>query len=256
MPCDRLLRAGVFVNLHTITRHSVIAGVESYSLKDLEKLHGYLRIRDLRLVAQNKILYEGLLESGYVDTVDEETIAVVKDYNKDDCISTKYLRDWLEEIRQKLIDEGNHVPRPQNEDEKPSEKITEYQKRIQPLFDELTKDMPLEKRNEEQQAKWLLANMLDWYRREKKSFWWEYYRLSELADEDLLEENDALAGLAYSGKQEQEKKSIVHFYRFPEQEFSLKEGDNVSYRTKTIGSILVIDSVTKIVGIKKRKEFV
>ena len=83
---DRLLRAGVFVNLHTITRHSVIAGIESYSLKDLEKLHGYLRIRDLRFVAQKKILYEGLLESGYVDTIDEETIAVVKDYNKDDCI--------------------------------------------------------------------------------------------------------------------------------------------------------------------------
>ena len=71
-----------------------------------------MRIRDLRLVAQKKILYEGLLESGYVDTVDEETIAVVKDYNKDDCISTKYLRDWLEEIRQKLIDEGNDIPRP------------------------------------------------------------------------------------------------------------------------------------------------
>jgi len=30
--------------------------------------------------------------------------------------------------------------------------------------------------------------MLDWYRREKKSFWWEYFRLSELSDEDLLEE--------------------------------------------------------------------
>ncbi len=109
---DRLLRAGVFVNLHTITRHSVIAGIESYSLKDLEKLHGYLRIRDLRLVAQKKIFYEGLLESGYVDTVDEETIAVVRDYNKDDCISTKYLRDWLEELRQKLVDEGNNIPRP------------------------------------------------------------------------------------------------------------------------------------------------
>jgi len=127
------------VNLHTITRHSVIAGIESYSLKDLEKLHGYLRIRDLRLVAQKKILFEGLLESGYVDTVDEETIAVVKDYNKDDCISTKYLRDWLEEIRQKLVDEGRDVLRPVKEDEDPSEKITEHQQRIQPLFNELMK---------------------------------------------------------------------------------------------------------------------
>jgi predicted RecB family nuclease len=251
---DRLLRAGVFVNLHTITRHSVMAGIESYSLKDLEKLHGYLRIRDLRLVAQKKILYEGLLESGYIDTVDEETIAVVSDYNKDDCISTKYLRDWLEEIRQKLIDEGRHIPRPQNEDEKPSEKVTEHQKRIQPLFDELTKDIPFENRNEEQQAKWLLANMLDWYRREKKSFWWEYFRLSELSDEDLLEEDDALAGLVYTGKQEQVKKSTVHFYYFPEQEFTLKEGNKVSYNKEAIGDIYSIDMVNRTAGIKKNKK--
>ena len=70
---DRLLRAGIFVNLHTITRHAIIAGVESYSLKDLEKLHGYLRQVDLRTVGPHKLLYEGLLESGDIDDVDEET---------------------------------------------------------------------------------------------------------------------------------------------------------------------------------------
>jgi uncharacterized protein len=205
---DRLLRAGVFVNLHVITRHAVRAGIESYSLKDLEKLHGYLRIRDLRLVGQKKVLYEGLLESGYADAIDEETIAVVKDYNKDDCISTKYLRDWLEKLRQALIDEKKDIPRPTKEDENPSENITAHQQRIQPLLDELTRGVSFERkeRDSEQQAKWLLANMLDWYRREKKSFWWEYYRLSELADEDLLEEDDALACMRFTGKQKQEKK--------------------------------------------------
>ena len=255
---DHLLRAGVFVNLHTITRHSVIAGIESYSLKDLEKLHGYLRIRDLRLVAQKKILYEGLLESGYSDAIDEETVAVVRDYNKDDCISTKYLRDWLERLRQKLIDTGENIQRPVKEDEGPSEKITEHQQKIQPLFNELMKAIPLEKesRSKEQQAKWLMANMLDWYRREKKSFWWEYFRLSELSDEDLLEENDALAGLVYTRTQEQVKKSIVHFYRFPEQEFTLKEGNKASYNKEAIGEIYSIDMVNRTVGIKKNKKSV
>jgi uncharacterized protein len=72
--------------------------------------------------------------------------------------------------------------------------------------------------------------MLDWYRREKKSFWWEYYRLSELADEDLLEEDDALACLRFTGKQKQEKKSIVHFYNFPDQDFTLKK--EITFHTK------------------------
>ena len=251
---DRLLRGGIFVNLHTITRNAVIAGIESYSLKDLEKLHGYLRIRHLRLVAQKKIFYEGLLESGYIDTVDEETIEIVRDYNKDDCISTKFLRDWLEKLRQQLINEGNNILRPAREKDEPSEKQKAYQQRIQPLFDELMKDLPSENRDEEQQAKWLLANMLDWYRREKKSFWWEYFRLSELSDVELLEEDDALAGLTYTGKSQQVKKSIVHFYQFPEQELTLKEGNKVSFNKESVGEIYSIDLVNRTVGIKKNKK--
>lgn len=169
---DRLLRGGVFVNLHSITRRAIIAGVESYSLKDLEKLHGYLREVDLRTVASHKLLYEGLLESGNVQDVDEETKRIVRDYNRDDCISTKYLRNWLEGQRNNLMNQGLTIPRPLPGDGAPSENITEHQQRIQPLFDVLVKEVPLEKtqRSPEQEGKWLLANMLDWYRREKNLF--------------------------------------------------------------------------------------
>ena len=250
---DRLLRAGVFVNLHTITRNAVIAGIESYSLKDLEKLHGYLRIRDLRLVAQNKILYEGLLESGYVETVDEETIAVVRDYNKDDCISTKYLRDWLEKLRQKLIDERNDIPRPAKEDDKASENITAHQQRIQPIFEELMKGVPFEKkdRDSEQQAKWLLANMLDWYRREEKSLWWEHYRLKEMADDELLEEKAAISLLRYTGKREFIAKSVIDFYHYPDQETGVDIGDKVKYKGEHIGTVVSIDNTKRILGLKR-----
>jgi predicted RecB family nuclease len=255
---DHLLRAGVFVNLHTITRHSIIAGIESYSLKDLEKLHGYLRERDLRSVAEKKLLYEGLLESGYASAADDETIAVVREYNKDDCISTKFLRNWLEKQRQKLIDNKIDVPRPQVADGAPSENITAHQQRIQPLFDTLMRSIPFEKesRTAGEQAKWLLANMLDWYRREKKSFWWEYYRLSELSDEDLMDEDDAIAGLFYTGEQEQVKRSMVHYYNFPEQEFRLKKGNTVSFNQQKIGEIYSIDTVDRRLGIKKTSKAV
>ncbi|TMI89011.1 MAG: TM0106 family RecB-like putative nuclease [Bacteroidetes bacterium] len=250
---DRLLRAGVFVNLHSITRRAIIAGVESYSLKDLEKLHGYLRIVDLRTVAAHKLLYEGLLESGSIQDADEQTISIVRDYNKDDCISTKYLRDWLEEQRAKLISQGTTIPRPARGDGEASENITEHQQRIQPLFDELVKDVPVEKetRTTEQQAKWLLANMLDWYRREKKSFWWEVFRLQDLTDEELLEERDALSGLTFTGKREKVKRSFVDYYTFPDQETTLSEGNRVRFSGEEIGTIHSIDFDKRIVGIKK-----
>jgi uncharacterized protein len=106
-------------------------------------------------------LYEGLLESGNLDAVDKKTVAIVKDYNKDDCISAQYLRDWLEKLRRELIEQGNNIPRPQVEDGTPSENISEHQQRIQPLFDNLMRDIPFdrESRSPEQQAKWLLANI-------------------------------------------------------------------------------------------------
>ncbi|TMI77671.1 MAG: TM0106 family RecB-like putative nuclease, partial [Bacteroidetes bacterium] len=252
---DNLLRAGVFVNLHSITRHAIIAGVESYSLKDLEKLHGYIRKVDLRTVASHKLLYEGLLESGSVEDVDEETRSIVRDYNEDDCISTKHLRNWLEEQRTAVIAKGIPIPRPKPEDGKPPENIADHLKRIQPLFDALVKDVPIEKENrtDEQEAKWLLANMLDWYRREKKSFWWEVFRLQDLTDEELLEERDALSGLIYTAKREPVKKSFVDYYTFPEQETTITEGNVVRFRGKDIGTVHSINAETRVVVVKKYK---
>ena len=250
---DKLLRSGVFVNLHGVTRHAIIAGVESYSLKDLEKLHGYFRKVDLRTVSTHKLLYEGLLESGSVEDVEEVTRTIVKDYNEDDCISTKHLRDWLEEQRTKLINLGTSIPRPQPEKGESSENIAEHLRRIQPLFDKLTKDLPTENRTKQQQAKWLLANMLDWYRREKKSFWWDVYRLRDLTDEELLEERDALSGLAFTGKRRPEKKSFVDYYAFPEQEATLSKGNKVEFQQENIGEIFSIDFESRIVGVKKKQ---
>lgn len=252
---DRLLRAGIFVNLHSITRHAIIAGVESYSLKDLEKIHGYLRKVDLRTVSSHKLLYEGLLESGSIADVHEETKNVVRDYNQDDCVSTKYLRNWLEQQRTKLLKQGMSIPRPQPEDGAPSENITEHQQRIKPLYDALVNDVPIEKENRtaEQQARWLLANMLDWYRREKKSFWWEVFRLQDLTDEELLEEKDALSGLSFTGRREKEKQSFVDYYTFPDQEASLSEGNKVRFRGEDIGSIHFIDFEKTLIGVKKNK---
>ena len=253
---DKILRSGVFVNLHSVTRHAIIAGIEGYSLKELEKLHGYTRKVDLRVVASHKLLYEGLLESGSIEDVDNETKSIVRDYNEDDCISTKHLRNWLEEQRSNLIKQGFSIPRPQFEDGAPSENITEHQQRIQPLFDALLKNVPTERenRNSEAQAKWLLANMLDWYRREKKSFWWDVYRLQDLTDEELLEERDALSGLVYNERRVQEKKSFVDYYTFPEQETTLSKGNKIRFQKENIGEIFSIDFESRIVGVKKKQK--
>lgn len=251
---DTLLRANVFVNLHAITKHALMAGVESYSLKDLEKLHAFLREKDLRQVGQHKAAYEGLLESGYVDEADAETVAVVRDYNKDDCCSTLSLRDWLEQLREEQIANGKHIPRPVQEDGEANEKITEHQQRIKPLYDALMADVPLNKedRTAEQQAKWLLANMLDWYRREEKSLWWEFYRLKELPDDELLDEKCAIAQLTHKPElRETVSRSVIDYYTFPEQDYELSVDDTVKYKGDYAGTVASLNRNTRMIGLKR-----
>ena len=45
---DTLLRAELFLDLHSIVKHSLRASVETYSLKDLEQFYGLARVQDLR----------------------------------------------------------------------------------------------------------------------------------------------------------------------------------------------------------------
>ena len=45
---DRLLRAGIFIDLYRVTRQTLRASVESYSIKKLEPLYGFERAVPLR----------------------------------------------------------------------------------------------------------------------------------------------------------------------------------------------------------------
>lgn len=251
---DTFLRSGTFIDLLGIVRQSLRAGVERYSLKDLEKHHGFIREMDLRTLSPVKADYEFLLEINQLDETTDEMRDIIKDYNNDDCISTQSLRDWLEMERQQLINQGEDIPRPALETGEASDNITEHQQRIKPLFDALMHDVPLEvtERNSEQQSRYLLAHMLDWYRREKKSFWWEYFRLRELPDDELLDEKLALTGLTLTGVPEIEKRSFIYTYTFPPQESELRKGNKLKDRNdKAAGEIVSIDLKNQLVRIKK-----
>jgi uncharacterized protein len=77
-------------------------------------------------------------------------------------------------------------------------------------------------------AKWLLAHQLDYFRREDKCAWWEFFRLHDLEHEDLLDERKAVSGLAFEGEVEGgTTKCPVHRYRFPPQEAALDESDSL-----------------------------
>ncbi len=251
---DALLRSQTFVDLYGVVRQSVRASVERYSIKDLEVFFGYERKMDLRELSRYKSQLELLLQTDNGDKLTEEMTNAVQLYNQDDCESLVKLQDWLEQLRVKLIAEGIHIARPEDGDGQASEKITEHQERIQPIMEALLEGVPAvrKERTNIEQAKFVLAHMLDWYRRERKSFWWEFFRLKELPEDELLDERKAISFLHYTGEREPIKKSVVDTYTFPPQECDLRLGDSLEDQEgNKLGSIEEIDRRKGILKIKK-----
>jgi predicted RecB family nuclease len=111
---DELLRAGVFVDLYRAVRQGLRASVESYSIKRLEPLYGFIRmvpIQDANFALQS---YETATALGNDLGEIGGLLKIIEGYNRDDCMSALRLRDWLEDLRKALeIQIGRELPRPQ-----------------------------------------------------------------------------------------------------------------------------------------------
>jgi len=254
---DRMLRAGLFVDLYQIVRHSLRASVESYSIKRLEPFYGFDRqapLTDANVALAN---LQANLELSNAPSIAEETKAVVRAYNEDDCRSTVILRDWLEANRAWLVAEGTDVPRPQSGDSAPNEKITDWLIKINALIGRLKADVPTDpaERDDEQQARWTLANIVDWHRREEKAVWWEFFRLAALSAEDLLDERAGLSGLVFAGAAGGTAKAPIHRYVFPPQETEIRGGEELfNIGGAKLGVVEAISFADNTVDIKKRQD--
>ena len=102
---DQLLRGQVFVDLYRVVRQGIRASVESYSIKRLEPLYGFKREIDLRDAGESIVEFEHWLEPE-PSTDRDALLEQIKAYNRDDCVSTYFLREWLEEQRTALGDGG------------------------------------------------------------------------------------------------------------------------------------------------------
>jgi uncharacterized protein len=198
---------------------------------------------------------QACLELGAPEGVTTEDRASVEGYNRDDCLSTVALRDWLEELRDQAIAAGEPVERPLAPDGAPSEALGERQARVEALVRRLTagiRDEPTE-RTPEQAAKWILAHTLDWHRREDKSVWWEFFRLRELDADELFDERAALSGLEFQEQVGGTDRAPVHRYRFPPQETDLRGGEALrSQGGEAYGKVEAISVEEGWVDIKKR----
>src|SRR5262249_4416770 len=151
--------AGALVDLYTVVRQGLRAGVERYSIKNLEPLYGFAREVELADARRQRDAVELAIELGSTGEIEPDARAAVEGYNRDDCLSALRLRDWLEGLRAAQLAKGVAIPRPEVRSGEPSDDVDERARRVEELRRRLLA-VP------DDEARYLMAYLLDWHRRE------------------------------------------------------------------------------------------
>ncbi len=271
---DAMLREGRFVDLYAIVNQSLRAGIERYSIKNLEPLYGFKRDVELRDARRELGHLVYALAIGDVTSLPSTVRDTVEGYNRDDCVSTLRLRDWLESVRLTAIADGKNIPRPTLAPAAAPQKVDEKQKEVEALRQRLLVGIDtLPTPGTPAHARWLLAYMLDFHRREEKPGWWKYFDMRDSSDEILMDNPDAVVGLEHSERLELVRHAttgkptgaVIDRYCYPQQEMEILNRDDLKYvvvdaqgedierRVRTLGKVVAVDRINRTIDVRKPK---
>ncbi|MBZ5497781.1 MAG: TM0106 family RecB-like putative nuclease [Acidobacteriia bacterium] len=215
---DELLRNQVFVDLYQIVRHGLRIGEDSYSLKTVERLYRPKRATEVATAVDSIIQYAHWIESREPRDWKASTILKnIRDYNEDDCKSAAELLHWLRKVAgenkiaaARLVP----VPAPFTPQDLPPE-----------VFARL--DTAAKLRKPSNGVSVVLADLIDFHRREEKPMWWRMFDRATATPEELRDDPGCIEGVQAVGSPASEKQSFVQQYRFdPAQECKLAPGDS------------------------------
>lgn len=260
---DDLLRNDVFIDLYKVVREGLWIGEPKYSLKNIEHLYMDVRTTEVAKATDSIVYYERWLECK--DGNDWQTSALLKsirDYNEEDCLSTKLLCDWLRNVQHK--EKINYILRSKNKKQETLSNENVINKSAlkyrslglaQKLLESLEVNSDL---SDEQKALIRLqAHLLEFHRREDKPMWWAKFDRQSMKTEQLIEDINCLGGLerTESPKQVREK-SYIYEYKFDcSQDSKLKVGDSCYVVNGAIDNVIrviieKIDMGRGLIGIK------
>jgi uncharacterized protein len=231
---DHLLRAGKLVDLYQVVRESIRVSEPSYSIKTLEVFYMEARSGDVKDAGASVIVYEQWRQLGK-----PELLAEIAEYNEFDCLSTWKLRDWLLTLRPSET-EWYQGGADDDADPERDAKRLEAERRSTEVQAQL-REAP----ESEQSFRELVGQLLELHRREAKPAWWAMFHRQEMSEDELIDDAECIGGLRPdpTAPPYPVKRSIVHTFRFPPQDFKIRVGDRPK-RAETLqdaGEIVCLD---------------
>ena len=239
---DDLLRGDRLVDLYKVVAESIRTSEPRYSIKNMEAF--YLpggRQGEVKTAGDSIVIYERWRQLG-----DEAMLQEISDYNEIDCRSTRMCRDWLLSLRPPETPwfTGRPVAPP---DPVKIAAREEADERARVLAESILagEDAPWRR---------LLVDLLEFHRREAKPTWWAMFARQDMDAEELLNDAECIADLQphRTMRPWNDKRSVVHPFVFPAQDFKMKVGDK-PLRSGTLepaGEIVSLDEDERIVALK------
>ena len=159
---DDLLRRGVFVDLLKVVRNGLRTTRRGLGLKEMETFLDFARRAEIKEGGASIIAFEQ-----WMQTHDDALLRQIDEYNREDCIATRLLRDWLLELRAEAIEQFGPLPQPEPKEPRPipPRKVERAALRAQLL----------------EAGEELAAQLLDYHDRERKPVWWAFFDRLEMS---------------------------------------------------------------------------
>ena len=250
---DELLRTNRMVDLYRVVREGIRVGEPGYSIKNLERFYMPARTTTVASGGDSLVIYDRYRETGEISLLND-----LRDYNRDDCLSTLLLRDWLIEHAKRTghwpptakTTADTLVGEPRLKDDRQVER--EERERAQA---ELEATLVANQKAPDAVVRQLMADLVGFHRREAKPAWWAYFDRQERGVEELQDDGECIGGCLADGEDwiGRNKRSYTFRYRYPEQETKLREGSTVHIAAtgEPAGTIFALDEASSVVTLKR-----
>ena len=178
---DDLLRREVFVDLYRVVRNAVRVSRPGYGLKELEAFLDFERLAEVKDGGASIVIFEQWMQTGEQALLDQ-----IDAYNREDCIATRLLRDWLLERRDEALAQFGPFPPPEPPEPRPIPEVKEVRAELRAQLLDAGEE--------------LAAQLLDYHDRERKPVWWAYFDRIEMTSEELFEDPESISGLTVVGE--------------------------------------------------------